>query len=209
MLAGMTRKTPSGNLASAGSLVCLRPPGPEGKTSLVVLCGRCGAGSGFSVHVACARPLCADALRHSRLRGTPLRRLGQMGSGPALLLRMHEYLALPLLLGAVAAWMLWRSFRRNRNALRPWKIFIGTAAAYILTAYAMALSFAAAVVPADHAMFSCHPAVRHWRFGSSPCVVRHSRRGAPSADDCGCFSGAVRNMRSFHPSRSPASVPAA
>ena len=67
---------------------------------------------------------------------------------------MHEYLALPLLLGAVAAWMLWRSFRRNRNALRPWKIFIGTAAAYILTAYAMALSFAAAVVPADHAMFS-------------------------------------------------------
>ncbi|MCD8063186.1 DUF6056 family protein [Akkermansia sp.] len=73
---------------------------------------------------------------------------------PALLLRMHEYLALSLLLGAVAAWMLWRSFRRNRNAFRPWKIFIGIAGAYILTAYAMALSFVVAVVPADHAMFS-------------------------------------------------------
>lgn len=73
---------------------------------------------------------------------------------PVLLLRMHEYLALPLLLGAAAAWMLWRNFRGKRNAFQPWKVSIGTAMVYILTAYAMALSFAAAVVPADHAMFS-------------------------------------------------------
>ena len=73
---------------------------------------------------------------------------------PVLLLRMHEYLALSLLLGAAAVWILWKCFRRNRNAFHPWKIQIGTAAAYILTSYAMALSFTAAVVPADHAMFS-------------------------------------------------------
>lgn len=78
----------------------------------------------------------------------------RLGAVPVLLLRMHEYLALPLLLGAAAIWMLWRRFRRDRNAFRPWKVQTGTGAAYILTAYAMALSFCAAVVPADHAMFS-------------------------------------------------------
>ena len=100
---------------------------------------------GLSARMHSATPGCAEPLSGVWDRWEAV---------PALLLRMHEYLALPLLLGAVAAWMLWRSFRRNRNAFRPWKIFIGTAAAYILTAYAMALSFAAAVVPADHAMFS-------------------------------------------------------
>lgn len=95
---------------------------------------------------------------------------------PALLLRMHEYLALPLLLGAAAAWILWKCFRRDRNSLRPWKIQVGTAAAYILTAYAMALSFAAAVVPADHAMFSAT-----LLFGIGVLALLHAWYGIPCA----------------------------
>lgn len=100
---------------------------------------------GVSARMHSATPGCAEPLSGvwDRLEAVP-----------ALLLRMHEYLFLPVLLGSVAAWVLWRCFRRNRSAFQPWKIRMGIAAAYILTAYAMALSFAAAVVPADHAMFS-------------------------------------------------------
>ena len=47
-----------------------------------------------------------------------------------------------------------KKFHRDRNSFRAWKIPFGIAAAYILASYAMALSFAAAVIPADHAMFS-------------------------------------------------------
>ena len=100
---------------------------------------------GVSARMHSATPGCAEPLSGvwDRLEAVP-----------ALLLRMHEYLFLPVLLGSVAAWVLWRCFRKNRNAFQAWKIRMGIAAAYILTAYAMALSFAAAVVPADHAMFS-------------------------------------------------------
>ena len=100
---------------------------------------------GVSARMNSAAPGCAEPLSGvwDRLEAVPV-----------LLLRMHEYLALSLLLGAAAAWILWKCFRRDRGSLRPWKTQIGAAAAYILTAYAMALSFAAAVVPADHAMFS-------------------------------------------------------
>lgn len=80
--------------------------------------------------------------------------LDRLASIPELLLKMHEYLPLVWLLGAVGAWALWRCHRRDGQALRPWRVQIGMGMAFIATAYLMALSFCAAVVPADHAMFS-------------------------------------------------------
>ena len=89
---------------------------------------------------------------------------------------MHEYLALPVLLGVAAAWVLWKSFRKDRNYFRAWKISLGIAAAYILASYAMALSFAAAVIPADHAMFSAT-----LLFGVGVLVLLRMWYGIPSA----------------------------
>lgn len=80
--------------------------------------------------------------------------LDRLEAVPVLLLRMHEYLVLPLLLASVAAWVLWKWFRRNRTVSAGWRISAGSGGVYLLTSYAMALSFCAAVVPADHAMFS-------------------------------------------------------
>ena len=100
---------------------------------------------GISARMHSATPGCAEPLSGFWSRWEAL---------PSLLLRMHEYLALPVLLGVAAAWVLWKKFHRDRNSFRAWKIPFGIAAAYILASYAMALSFAAAVIPADHAMFS-------------------------------------------------------
>lgn len=122
---------------------------------------------GVSARMRSATPGCAEPLSGIWDRWEAV---------PALLLRMHEYLALPLLLGAVAGWILWKSFRRNRNAFLPWKIPMGIAVAYILTAYAMALSFAAAVVPADHAMFSAT-----LLFGIGVLALLHIWYGIPAA----------------------------
>lgn len=122
---------------------------------------------GVSARMRSATPGCAEPLSGIWDRWEAV---------PALLLRMHEYLALPLLLGAVAGWILWKSFRRNRNVFLPWKIPMGIAVAYILTAYAMALSFAAAVVPADHAMFSAT-----LLFGIGVLALLHIWYGIPAA----------------------------
>ena len=89
---------------------------------------------------------------------------------------MHEYLALPVLLGVAAAWVLWKSFRKDRNYFRAWKISLGIAAAYILASYTMALSFAVAVIPADHAMFSAT-----LLFGVGVLVLLRMWYGIPSA----------------------------
>lgn len=122
---------------------------------------------GVSARMHSATPGCAEPLSGFWDRWAAI---------PSLLLRMHEYLALPLLLGIGAAWILWRNSRRNRNAFRPWKISLGIAAACILTAYAMALSFAAAVVPADHAMFSST-----LLFGIGVLALLHVWYGIPAA----------------------------
>lgn len=100
---------------------------------------------GVSARLHSATPGCAE----------PLTGLwGRLEAVPSLLFRMHEYLVLPLLLGCVAIWIIRNNARRDRKAFRSWKTLLGLAAAYILTAYGMTLSFTAAVIPADHAMFS-------------------------------------------------------
>lgn len=53
---------------------------------------------------------------------------------------------------------------------------MGTAAACIVTAYAMALSFCAAVIPADHAMFSATVL-----FGTGVMALIHVWYGLPGA----------------------------
>lgn len=122
---------------------------------------------GISARMHSATPGCAEPLSGFWSRWEAL---------PSLLFRMHEYLALPVLLGMAAAWVLWKSFRKDRNSFRAWKISLGIAAAYILASYAMALSFAAAVIPADHAMFSAT-----LLFGVGVLVLLRMWYGIPSA----------------------------
>ncbi|MEF2891338.1 MAG: DUF6056 family protein, partial [Akkermansia sp.] len=122
---------------------------------------------GVSARMNSAAPGCAVPLS-----GIPDR----LESVPVLLARMHEYLALPLLLGLAAAWVLWKHSGRDRKAFLPWRTEMGTAAACIMTAYAMALSFCAAVIPADHAMFSATVL-----FGTGVMALIHVWYGLPGA----------------------------
>ena len=122
---------------------------------------------GVSARMNSAAPGCAVPLS-----GIPDR----LESVPVLLARMHEYLALPLLLGLAAAWVLWKHSGRDRKAFLPWKTEMGTAAACVVTAYAMALSFCAAVIPADHAMFSATVL-----FGTGVMTLIHVWYGLPGA----------------------------
>lgn len=102
--------------------------------------------------------------------------LERLESIPVLLLRMHEYLALPLLLGLAAAWVLWKCFKKERHALLAWKPTLVSGIVYLAAAYAMALSFCAAVVPADHAMFSAT-----LLFGIGVMALLHAWYGIPAA----------------------------
>lgn len=96
---------------------------------------------GVSARMNSATPGCAEPLSGIMDRVAAL---------PELLLKMHEYLPLTFLLGGVAAWSLWRAPGKTPSIRRQ----LGLSVAYIFTAYAMTLSFCAAVIPADHAMFS-------------------------------------------------------
>ena len=122
---------------------------------------------GISARMHSATPGCAEPLSGFWSRWEAL---------PSLLLRMHEYLALPVLLGVAAAWVLWKKFHRDRNSFRAWKIPFGIAAAYILASYAMALSFAAAVMPCSPppccSVSACWPFFVCGTASPVPCPVR-------------------------------------
>ena len=95
-----------------------------------------------------------------------------------------------MLLGVAAAWVLWKKFHRDRNSFRAWKIPFGIAAAYILASYAMALSFAAAVIPADHAMFSAT-----LLFGIGVLALLRMWYGVPGADHLLLFGQHEKRVR--------------
>ncbi|MFR4223079.1 MAG: DUF6056 family protein [Akkermansia sp.] len=143
---------------------------------------------GLSARMHSATPGCAEPLSGFWSRWEAL---------PSLLLRMHEYLALPVLLGVAAAWVLWKKFTETGTLSGHGKSLWNSGGIY-----SGVLCHGSFFRRRRHSGGSCHvlrhPAVRYRRAGPSSYVVRHPRCRAPSADNCGCFSGVVRNMCFFN-----------